>query len=99
MVRVHAAGSLAEAELVRETLAAAGHQVTLRGLSRPGLAGEIPIPDAVLGVWVPDKEAEDALALLAAVEARAHLEWVCGRCSERNPASFETCWSCQSPST
>lgn len=97
MVRVHSAGSIAEAELVRETLASAGHEVVLRGLSRPGLAGEIPIPDAVVDVWVPESEAEGARAVLAAVEARAHLEWVCARCSERNPASFETCWQCQSP--
>lgn len=97
MVRVHAAGSIAEAELVRETLASAGHHVHLRGLSRPGLAGEIPIPDAVVGVWVPDDEGPAARAVLAAVEARAHLDWLCPHCGERNPASFERCWNCESP--
>lgn len=95
MVRVHAARTLAEASLVRESLAAAGFKVQLRGMSRPGLAGEIPIPDAMVDVWVNEADAEGALALLAGLDAKAHLEWVCPRCGERNPASFEVCWSCQ----
>jgi ribosomal protein L40E len=95
MVRVHAARTLAEAELVRQTLAGAGHHVELRGLARVGLAGEIPFPDAVVEVWVEASGAEAARACLASVEARAHLEWVCPGCGERNPASFEHCWSCE----
>ncbi len=95
MVCVHSAASLAEAELVRETLADAGVAVQLRGMSRPGLAGEIPIPDAVVDVWVKEADAPSARAALAAVEARAHLEWICARCGERNPASFAHCWQCQ----
>ncbi len=95
MVQVHTAGSLAEAELVRVTLEAAGHGVRLQGGSRPGLAGGIPIPDAVVGVWVSEADAPGASALLASLEGRAHLEWVCAACAERNPVSFETCWNCQ----
>lgn len=78
-----------------ESLSAAGFEVQLRGMSRPGLAGEIPIPDAMVDVWAKEADAAGALALLAGLEARAHLEWVCPRCGERNPASFEVCWSCQ----
>lgn len=95
MRRVHSASTLAEATLVKSSLEATGVRVELRGLSRPGLAGEIPIPDAKVDVWVPDDQAEAAAAALAAIEAQAHLEWVCARCGEHNPASFETCWSCE----
>ncbi len=80
---------------MRESLAAAGLEVALRGMSRPGLAGEIPIPDAVVDVWVKEGDADAARACLADLEAKAHLEWVCRQCGERNPASFEVCWSCQ----
>ena len=97
MVLIHSARTLAEAELVRETLASAGHEVVMRGMARTGLAGEIPIPDAVVDIWVEEEDATSARAVLAAVEARAHLEWVCGGCGERNPASFEHCWKCQTP--
>lgn len=95
MVKVHAAKTLAEASLVRGSLVAAGLEVQLRGMSRPGLAGEIPIPDATVDVWTKQADAEAAFALLAGLDAKAHLEWVCPRCGERNPASFELCWSCQ----
>lgn len=95
MVRIHSAGTLAEATLVRASLESAGIGAELRGMSRPGLAGEIPIPDAKVDVWVGEAAADDARAVLAAIDAQAHLEWVCAGCGERNPASFETCWRCE----
>ncbi len=95
MIRVHAAATLAEATLVRSTLEHAGLSAHLRGMSRPALAGEIPIPDARVDVWVAAADAEAARGVLAAVEAQAHLEWVCPACGEHNPASFESCWSCE----
>lgn len=94
MVRIHSATTLAEASLVRQSLHDAGLTVELRGMSRPGLAGEIPIPDARVDVWARESDAEAARALLADLEARAHLEWVCPHCAEHNPASFEVCWKC-----
>ncbi|MSQ01230.1 MAG: hypothetical protein EXR71_04950 [Myxococcales bacterium] len=95
MVRIHRARSLAEATLVRSALERGGIEVEMRGLSRPGLAGGIPIPDAEVQLFVAEEHAQAATALLAAADARAHLEWVCPACGERNPASFETCWKCQ----
>ena len=94
MTRIHTAKTLAEAHLVRETLLGAGIMAELRGVSRPSLAGEIPIPDAMVSVWVMPEEGDRASEVLTAVEQRAHLEWICPVCTERNPASFEVCWRC-----
>lgn len=94
MTRVHTAKGLAEAHLVRETLLGAGILAELRGLSRPALVGSIPIPDSLIDVWVSPEQGDLATEVLAAVEKRAHLEWLCPDCGERNPASFEVCWRC-----
>ncbi len=95
MTRIHSAGTLAEATLVQRSLEDAGIHTEMRGMSRPGLAGEIPIPDAKVDVWVGEDDADAARAVLSGLEARAHLEWVCPRCGEHNPASFEVCWQCK----
>ncbi len=94
MKRVYAATNLAEAHLVRESLVSANIGAELRGSGRPGLAGQIPVPDARVEVVVPEAEVARARAVLAGIDARAHLSWVCGTCGEDNPASFETCWKC-----
>ena len=85
---------MAEAHLVRDSLAGEGIEARLHGLSRPSLAGEIPIPDAVVEVFVREADADAARATLDAIEAKAHLGWICPTCGETNPASFERCWNC-----
>jgi hypothetical protein len=90
--------NLAEATLTAESLAAAGLLVTVRGHARPGLLGEIPVPDAMVDVCVPGEDAVRARHVLAEVDARAtEPDRACAGCSETSPAAFEWCWNCGRP--
>ncbi|MFZ5481548.1 MAG: putative signal transducing protein [Myxococcota bacterium] len=92
--RVATAKNLAEATLVRDVLVAGGVDARLRGEGRPSIAGEIPLPDALVEVVVDGTQFLRAKALLAAVEDEAAgPDWTCG-CGEENPATFEVCWKC-----
>lgn len=93
-VCVMTARTLAEVSVAGDSLRAADLHPEVRGSGRPGLAGEIPVVDARVELWVPAEEEERARGVLTEIDRRAHLEWVCGGCAERNPASFEVCWSC-----
>jgi hypothetical protein len=93
-IRVATARNLAEATLVRDVLVAGGVQAQLRGEGRPSIAGEIPLPDALVEVLVDGTQLLRAQGLLAEIEAEAEgPDWRCG-CGEDNPASFDVCWKC-----
>lgn len=80
---------------MRETLESAGIPARIVGQLRPSIAGEIPIPDAMVEVWVDDEDEATAKALLAGLDEQAKAaEWTCEACAEANPATFEVCWKC-----
>lgn len=96
-MRVWSASTFSEARMVNDTLGAAGLHPRVVGEHRPSIAGEIPFPDARVEVWVPTLEAAEAKALLRDLdEAAAAPPWTCAGCGEENPATFATCWKCQS---
>jgi inorganic pyrophosphatase len=98
--RVWTGPLLAEAQLVADSLRSAGLHPRVAGEHRPSIAGEIPIPDARVEVWVPAAEGGVARSLLADIDARARgPDWTCARCGEANPPNFASCWSCQGPRT
>lgn len=93
-VKVHSAPNLTLAWLVREALQAEGIDARLQGEGRAGVAGEIPIPDAQIEVWVPRDAILRATGVLARLEDAGEAPaWTCA-CGEENPGSFEICWSC-----
>ena len=90
--------NLADATITAESLSAVGILVTLRGHGRPGLLGQIPVPDAVVEVCVPGEDVLRARQALAAVDARAgEPDRPCAGCGEASPAAFEWCWKCGRP--
>ena len=110
MKRVYSARTLAEAHLMREHLAAEGIQGEVFGEHSSGLWGEIPLTiDNLPAVWVlADDDYDRAREIVLAFEEE-HGEsreepgagdrvWICGSCSEENPANFESCWNCGGPS-
>lgn len=93
-VKVYAARNGLEAHLVRDTLVARGFPARLFGEMRPSLAGELPIPEAMVEVHVPEGRAVEARATLARLAMeQARDPWACP-CGEENPGEFDLCWSC-----
>ena len=94
-VSIHHARNVPEAYLVRDTLLTGGVDARVRGEQRAGIAGEIPMADAMAEVIVPSEQVLLARTLLAEMEeARKRPAWRCARCGEENPGSFDLCWSC-----
>lgn len=93
MKPVHYATSLAEAHLVRATLASEGIVATLVGEGKPALIGAIPARDAMVQVCVEDHDALAASAILNRPTGGPDRE--CRACGETSPAGFETCWACR----
>jgi hypothetical protein len=94
--RVATARTLAEATLIRDVLVTGGVDAKLRGEGRPQIAGEIPMPDALVEILVDGTQLLRAKGLLAAIEDEAAgPDWRCAACGEENPASFDVCWKCQ----
>lgn len=92
-VCVYEAKDAVDAVLARDRLEAAGVPVEARGLARGGLAGAIPIGDALPSLWVLPHNAARAAAVLAAPVGPAAEAWACG-CGERVEGQFGACWRC-----
>lgn len=93
-VRVYRARDLADAQFVYDLLRQDGIPVEQRGTNLSGLAGGIPIADAMPTLWVVPHNERRALALIRELEQpAAGGPWRC-RCGEENDAAFGSCWSC-----
>ena len=75
-----------------------GIDVTLKNEFASGAIGEVSAFDAWVEVWVlNDADYEDACSIIeSSLSKEGDDEWVCTSCKEKNDASFETCWNCQS---
>ena len=60
--------------------------------------GEVSPFDSWVELWLRnDSDYEKACDIIgSALSKDGDLEWLCGSCSEKNDASFELCWNCQS---
>ena len=93
-VRVYRALNLPDAQLVKDLIEQSGIPVEQRGTNLHGLAGGIPIRDAMPTLWVAAHNKDRAAAIITAMhEAHRGDAWLC-TCGERNTASFGSCWSC-----
>jgi len=90
-----------EAHLASHKLEASGIRARVSTL-RAGLAGMVPIKDAVSEVWVHKEELDAARRVLnlelldGGQEAREEPE-VCPKCGAAWEPGFEACWSCSVP--
>ena len=96
-VRVDSARRLMDASLLKLALEAAEIEVRLRGEHLQSIAGEIPLNEAEIELWVPAQEAERARQVLHELRTMK-IEGppqICPKCDEENPPNFELCWNCQ----
>ncbi|WP_397470818.1 DUF2007 domain-containing protein [Rheinheimera sp.] len=94
--RVYLAANSFEAGLVRGLLQSAIILVDTRGEYLAGAAGELPLNDIGVQLWVPQQQFSAAQRIIAQYLQQLQHEpaqWLC-RCGEVNYQSFDICWSC-----
>jgi hypothetical protein len=103
MLEVSVHKDLTVLALHKTMLEAEGIPCFIRNESTPGLGAGMfglvrsPIFDPVLCI-VDDADHERAVAALRealAPPAMDSADWACPQCKESVPASFESCWNCQ----
>jgi hypothetical protein len=70
---------------------------TLKNEYASSAAGDLVPHETWLELWVVEDD-DYRLAMTAidtAFKQGNPIEWVCQQCSERNTASFDVCWQCQ----
>jgi len=96
--RVFVAEHPLQAATMATALEGAGLHPQLRGMELWSAAVEILFSEgAAPSVWVPATETEEALAVVARLQApqtKPAIDWHCGQCGEKVPGGFETCWRC-----
>ncbi|MBU3005892.1 putative signal transducing protein [Paraglaciecola arctica] len=77
----------------KNLLESAGIAVELKNEHTSGSA--IPGHQIWLELWVNDDDYNRAMELLSLSNKEESTSWVCGKCGEDNPESFNVCWNCQ----
>jgi len=84
-------------ENARNLLESAGIETRVHNEFAGGAIGELAPIDAWMEVWIVNERKEaEALRIMGGLGAEGSAaEWICSRCGEGNPASFDTCWNCE----
>jgi hypothetical protein len=82
----------------KNLIEAEGIKTFIKNEFSQGAMGEVSVFDAWPELWVfDDNDLPRALAIAELAQNTTHeADWVCRNCSEKNPASFDLCWHCQS---
>lgn len=83
---------------VQNIIQNAGIDIILKNEFAAGGAGDLSPFDTWLELWVTeDSDYPKAMKIITDMEHSddSH-DWFCHKCQEKNSASFEICWKCQS---
>lgn len=95
MKRLTQAPNVAIASLWADLLNQAGMAASVQRFFAGGIAGEIPVDQALPEVWVlDDDQLEPARRLLDDLRRSPQRRWVCRACQELVEGPFEQCWNC-----
>ncbi|MDP5136735.1 DUF2007 domain-containing protein [Rheinheimera baltica] len=95
-LRVYKAANNFEAGLVQGLLQQSAILVTISGEYLAGAAGELPLNDIGVQLWVPQQQFPVAQRIITQYLQQLQHEpaqWQCD-CGEVNYQSFDLCWSC-----
>ena len=76
----------------------AGIEVMLKNEFAAGGAGDLVPHETWLELWVVnDTDHDKALVVIeTSFSSSDDVAWICSSCNEKNDASFDFCWQCQS---
>lgn len=76
-----------------------GIETEIRNDLLGGATGEIAPDETWVELWVVNEaQAEAATQRIKEIlEQPERDDWVCNRCQESNPATFDVCWQCGEP--
>ncbi len=95
MKRLIQAPNAALAHLWTAQLRGAGFDVSVQREFAGGIAGEIPVDQALPEIWIMDNDQFDrARQVLRDLQNLPHRRWHCPRCAELVEGPFEQCWNC-----
>ena len=86
---------------VKNIVECAGVEVILRNEFAGGGVGELSTIDSWLELWVVnDGDYEKANeVIVSSINSDNAQGWFCSGCAEKNDASFDYCWNCQTERT
>lgn len=96
MTKVYASLNRLQAHHARNLLEADGIRPTMLNENVAGAMGEVPFLECAVELWVEDRHAARAQAILREqleAPAAAGPAWVCA-CGERLEPQFQQCWQC-----
>lgn len=95
MKRLMQAPNLPLASLWAEQLSAAGFESRVLRAYASGIAGEIPVDQALPEIWLlDDSRWADATDWFRRWLRPVDRRWACPACSEIVEGPFESCWNC-----
>jgi hypothetical protein len=95
MKRLIQAPNAALAHLWAAQLRDAGFDVSVQREFAGGIAGEIPVDQALPEIWIMDNDQfKRARQVLADLQNLPHRRWHCPHCGELVEGPFEQCWNC-----
>jgi len=76
----------------------AGITIMLKNEFAAGAAGDLVPHETWLELWVVEDDDFDKAKKLIDSSFSKHTDpsWTCSQCNEKNDASFDFCWNCQS---
>lgn len=103
MKRVYSTDSVPMAWHIRNSLQQHDIEAEVRNANLYSVAGEIPLTECQVEVWVQGLYFQRAERLVREFEQEASAEnweegpvWECANCGEENLHNFIQCWNCQS---
>jgi hypothetical protein len=94
--KLFTASNILEAQLLDLMLKQDGVSSHVKNDGLQSGVGEIPFVEMWPEVWILEAEhwVKATHILRQFQQTRVTGDWVCPHCSEANPGTFETCWSC-----
>ncbi|MDH3627609.1 MAG: DUF2007 domain-containing protein [Acidobacteriota bacterium] len=95
MTCIHSAPNGFEVHNLKNVLEASGIRCEVRGEFRKSGAGELPLNECWVELWLlDDARMDEAKKLLVDLQRTDRADWTCKGCGESVEGQFSRCWNC-----
>jgi len=100
MIHLYTCENMIEAQQIIDALQQQNIKAKIINPNLSSLTGEVPFTETWPKIWLVDAEdealARNVLEDLKQLREKAHQDIFCGKCGEKNPGNFSSCWNCGS---